>query len=49
MQNPEIFSNDHYKQALLAVVAGIAIRLIIAIPVGSFICLGFSDNDAHRD
>lgn len=33
MQNPEIFTNDHYKQAALAVGAGIAIRLIIAVPV----------------
>lgn len=35
MQNPEIFTNSHYKQAAMAVAAGIAIRLIIAIPVCS--------------
>lgn len=33
MQNPDIFTNTHYKQAAIAVAAGIAIRLIIAIPV----------------
>ncbi|KAI1771596.1 formamidase [Hypoxylon cercidicola] len=33
LQNPAIFTNDHYKQAAIAVVAGIAIRLIISIPI----------------
>ncbi|KAK6080042.1 transmembrane protein UsgS [Seiridium cupressi] len=33
LQNPDIFTNDHYKQAALAVAAGIAIRLLIAIPI----------------
>jgi hypothetical protein len=33
LQNPDIFTNAHYKQAALAVAAGIAIRLAIAIPV----------------
>lgn len=33
MQNPGIFTNQHYKQAAYAVLAGIAIRLAIAIPV----------------
>ncbi|EMR70565.1 putative transmembrane protein [Eutypa lata UCREL1] len=33
MQNPEIFTNTHYKQAAIAVAAGLAIRLIIAIPI----------------
>ncbi|KAK7416941.1 hypothetical protein QQX98_004852 [Neonectria punicea] len=33
--NPALFTNDHYRQAAIAVGAGIAIRLIIAIPVGS--------------
>lgn len=32
MQNPGIFTNEHYKQAAYAVLAGIAIRLAIAIP-----------------
>ncbi|KAH6652092.1 transmembrane protein UsgS [Truncatella angustata] len=33
LQNPDIFTNAHYKQAALAVGAGIAIRLLIAIPI----------------
>jgi hypothetical protein len=33
MQNPGLFTSQHYKQAAMAVLAGIAIRIIIAIPV----------------
>ncbi|TKA54072.1 hypothetical protein B0A49_09668 [Cryomyces minteri] len=33
LQNPGLFTSEHYQQAALAVAAGIAIRLIIAIPV----------------
>ncbi|KAI1491728.1 formamidase [Biscogniauxia mediterranea] len=33
LQNPAIFTNAHYKQAAAAVLAGIAIRLAIAIPI----------------
>ena len=33
LQNPGLFTNRHYKQAALAVAAGIVIRLIISIPV----------------
>lgn len=33
LQNPRLFSSEHYKQAALAVAAGIAIRLLVAIPV----------------
>ncbi|KAI0879837.1 formamidase [Annulohypoxylon maeteangense] len=33
LQNPSIFTNDHYKQAAIAVAAGIAIRIAIAIPI----------------
>lgn len=33
LQNPAIFTSEHYRQALYAVGAGIAIRLAIAIPV----------------
>jgi hypothetical protein len=33
LQNPEIFTSDHYRQAAIAVVTGLAIRLIISIPV----------------
>ncbi|PHH68533.1 hypothetical protein CDD83_6057 [Cordyceps sp. RAO-2017] len=32
LQNPEIFTSNHYRQALWAVFLGIGIRLIIAIP-----------------
>ncbi|KAG7150091.1 hypothetical protein HYQ46_000979 [Verticillium longisporum] len=31
LQNPGIFTSDHYKQAAAAVVAGLAIRLIVSI------------------
>ena len=33
LQNPSLFTSDHYKQAAYAVAAGIAIRLLVAIPV----------------
>jgi hypothetical protein len=33
LQNPSLFTSEHYKQAALAVAAGIAIRLAISIPV----------------
>ncbi|KAI0394471.1 formamidase [Xylariaceae sp. FL0594] len=33
LQNPAIFTNAHYKQAAIAVAAGIAIRLAISIPI----------------
>lgn len=33
LQNPALFTNRHYKQAALAVAAGIVIRLLISIPV----------------
>ncbi|KAF2147526.1 uncharacterized protein K452DRAFT_348205 [Aplosporella prunicola CBS 121167] len=32
LQNPGLFTSKHYRQAALAVVAGLAIRLIISIP-----------------
>lgn len=35
LQNPALFTNDHYKQAAAAVVAGIAIRLLVTVPVSS--------------
>jgi hypothetical protein len=35
MQNPAIFTNQHYKQAAYAVLAGIAIRIGISIPVSA--------------
>ncbi|KAK0384212.1 hypothetical protein NLU13_8300 [Sarocladium strictum] len=33
LQNPGIFSNDHYKQAAAAVIVGICIRLAVMVPV----------------
>ena len=33
LKNPGLFTSEHYKQAALAVLAGIAIRLLVAIPV----------------
>jgi hypothetical protein len=33
LQNPGIFTSDHYRQAAIAVAAGIAIRIIVAVPV----------------
>ncbi|OCL15414.1 hypothetical protein AOQ84DRAFT_423122 [Glonium stellatum] len=33
LQNPGLFTSNHYRQAALAVAAGLAIRLIIAIPI----------------
>ncbi|KAL2694636.1 hypothetical protein Neosp_001221 [[Neocosmospora] mangrovei] len=32
-ENPALFTTDHYRQAAIAVVAGLAIRLVIAIPI----------------
>ena len=33
LQNPALFTSEHYKPAALAVAAGIAIRILLAIPV----------------
>lgn len=33
LQNPGLFTSDHYRQAALAVAAGIAIRILVSIPV----------------
>ena len=33
LQNPEIFTTSHYRQAAIAVCAGLAIRIIINIPI----------------
>jgi hypothetical protein len=35
VQNPALFTSDHYRQAAIAVAAGIAIRVIVAVPVSS--------------
>jgi hypothetical protein len=33
LQNPALFTSEHYKQAAIAVAAGIAIRIAISVPV----------------
>lgn len=33
LRNPQLFTSEHYKQAALAVLAGVVIRLAIEIPV----------------
>lgn len=33
LQNPDLFTSTHYRQAAIAVAAGVAIRIIISIPV----------------
>jgi len=33
LQNPELFTSNHYRQAAIAVAAGFAIRIIVAIPI----------------
>jgi hypothetical protein len=33
LQNPALFTSEHYRQAAIAVAAGIAIRLLIAVPI----------------
>ncbi|KAL2268097.1 hypothetical protein VTJ83DRAFT_2943 [Remersonia thermophila] len=33
LQNPNLFTSEHYKQAAVAVAAGVAIRLLIALPI----------------
>lgn len=35
LQNPRLFTNEHYRQAALAVAAGLAIRMLIEVPVSS--------------
>ena len=33
LQNPALFTSEHYKQAAIAVAAGVAIRIAISVPV----------------
>jgi uncharacterized membrane protein YadS len=33
LKNPGLFTSEHYKQAALAVLAGIVIRVLLGIPV----------------
>lgn len=37
LQNPRLFTSEHYRQAALAVAAGLAIRVLIEIPVSSLV------------
>lgn len=36
LRNPELFKYEHYRQAVIAVAAGLIIRLLIEIPVFYF-------------
>ncbi len=48
LQNPAIFNNAHYKQAAVAIGAGLAIRLAIAVPVCCvWPCTSSSTNRHH--
>jgi hypothetical protein len=49
LQNPALFTSEHYKQAALAVAIGIAIRLAIAIPVRMFPLVGNIGSDVVTD
>lgn len=49
LQNPALFTSEHYKQAALAVAIGIAIRLAIAIPVRMFPLVRNIDSDVFPD
>mgnify|MGYP001116418319 FL=1 len=42
LQNPDLFTSVHYKQAALAVIIGIIIRLLIALPVHNMLPRGLS-------
>jgi hypothetical protein len=33
LQNPDLFTTEYYKQAMYAILAGLGIRLLVAIPV----------------
>ncbi|KAF5130500.1 hypothetical protein E5D57_006838 [Metarhizium anisopliae] len=33
LQNPDLFTAEYYKQAIYAVLAGLGIRLLVAIPI----------------
>ncbi|KAK8922366.1 hypothetical protein VCV18_006420 [Metarhizium anisopliae] len=33
LQNPDLFTTEYYKQAIYAVLAGLGIRLLVAIPI----------------
>ncbi|KAF2711443.1 hypothetical protein K504DRAFT_475298 [Pleomassaria siparia CBS 279.74] len=33
LQNPDLFTSTHYRQAAIAVAAGIAIRIVVGIPI----------------
>ncbi len=33
LQNPQLFTSEHYKQAIVAVLAGLALNLLTALPM----------------
>lgn len=35
MQNPGIFTNEHYRQAGMALAVGLAIHLVVLVPVSA--------------
>jgi hypothetical protein len=39
LQNPNLFTSDHYRQAALAVAAGLVIRILVAVPVSRVITI----------
>ncbi|PMD67352.1 uncharacterized protein K444DRAFT_516252 [Hyaloscypha bicolor E] len=47
LQNPALFTSEHYKQAALAVAIGIAIRIAISIPVRMFLMVWYIDADTY--
>jgi hypothetical protein len=36
LRNPQLFKHEHFRQAALAVAIGVAIHLVVQIPVGVF-------------
>lgn len=43
LQNPGLFKYEHYRQAAIAVCAGIVIRLLIGAPVSPLQCKSSTD------
>jgi hypothetical protein len=49
LQNPGLFTSDHYRQAAFAVAAGVAIRILVSVPVCVLHVLrNYIDNDKNR-
>ena len=47
LQNPALFTSDHYRQAVIAVAVGIAIRLLVSLPVSPIAILCCCSKQAH--